>query len=245
MDERRSRYYNLHLQNASRLFQFGSMYSTIGSMAKSYDQYCPVAHALDLVGERWALLVVRELLEHGPLRYSDLHCRLSGCGTNILASRLRDLENGGVIRRRQLPPPAASTVYELTEYGTELRPVLHQLAHWGARSLGPPSAGDELQPGWLAGALRMAFPPKATEACIEFRIGDETAMLAGGDVVEDVTERPDAVVEGDPAAFFRFVVDRNLDALVIRGSKTKVRALLGALPSWTAAPLPRPEPAPA
>jgi DNA-binding HxlR family transcriptional regulator len=207
-------------------------------MAKSYDQYCPVAHALDLVGERWSLLVVRELLEHGPLRYSDLHCRLDGCGTNILASRLRDLERGGVVRRRQLPPPAASTVYELTEYGNELRPVLHQLAHWGARSLGPPSAEDELQPGWLAGALRMAFPAQATEACIEFRIGEETATLDAGDVREQGAEQPDAVVEGDPASFFCLVVDRDLDAVSIRGSKPAVRALLDTLPPWTAAPLP-------
>ena len=80
-------------------------------MAKCYDQYCPVAHALDLVGERWSLLVVRELLHEGPLRYSDLHARLTGCGTNILAARLKTLEQGGVVRRRQLEPPAASWVY--------------------------------------------------------------------------------------------------------------------------------------
>ena len=74
---------------------------------KPYDQYCPVAHALDLVGERWALLLVREL-QHGPLRYSDLHERLPRCSTNVLATRLRELEAGGVIARRRLPPPAAS-----------------------------------------------------------------------------------------------------------------------------------------
>ena len=84
-------------------------------MARSYDQYCPVAHALDLVGERWSLLVVRELLhEGGPMRYSDLHARLDRCGTNILAARLKALEQGGVVRRRRLDPPAASWVYELT-----------------------------------------------------------------------------------------------------------------------------------
>ena len=80
-------------------------------------QYCPMAHALDLVGERWSLLIVRELLEDDQLRYSDLHARLDGCGTNILAARLKTLEQGGVVRRRQLDPPAASWVYELTEYG--------------------------------------------------------------------------------------------------------------------------------
>ena len=102
-------------------------------MARCYDQYCPMAHALDLVGERWSLLIVRELLEDDQLRYSDLHSRLQGCGTNILAARLKTLEQGGVVRRRQLDPPAASWVYELTEYGKGLREVLHVLAHWGAR----------------------------------------------------------------------------------------------------------------
>jgi DNA-binding HxlR family transcriptional regulator len=79
-------------------------------VTRSYDQYCPIAHALDLVGERWSLLVVRELLEEGPLRYSDLHARLGGCGTNILAARLKTLESGGVVRRRRHDPPAASWV---------------------------------------------------------------------------------------------------------------------------------------
>ena len=117
-----------------------------------------MAHALDLVGERWSLLIVRELLEDDQLRYSDLHARLSGCGTNILAARLKTLEQGGVVRRRQLDPPAASWVYELTEYGKGLREVLHVLAHWGARSLGPPAASGDLEPGWLPGALRIALP---------------------------------------------------------------------------------------
>ena len=104
-------------------------------MAKKYDQYCPMAHALEMVGERWTLLVVRELL-HGPKRYTDLADRLPGIGTNILAARLRDLEAGGVVAKRTLPPPAASKVYELTEYGVELKPVMRELARWGARSLG-------------------------------------------------------------------------------------------------------------
>ena len=149
---------------------------------KSYNQYCPVAHALDVVGERWSLLIVRELLEHEQLRYSDLHANLVGCGTNILAARLKELERHGVVMRRRLPPPAASTVYELTEYGLELRPVMHMLAHWGARSLGPPTRDEDLEPGWLAGAMQMAFPPHPTAARIEFRVGDEVASFADGEV---------------------------------------------------------------
>jgi len=129
-------------------------------VGKSYQQYCPIAHALDLVGERWSLLVVRELLHEGPLRYSDLHARLDGCGTNILAARLKALEQGGVVRRRRLDPPAASWVYELTEYGEGLQAVLHVLAHWGARSLRPPASEGDLEAGWLPGALRIALPAR-------------------------------------------------------------------------------------
>jgi len=203
-------------------------------MPKRYKQYCPMAHGLDLVGERWSLLIVRELLEHGQLRYSDLHGQLGGCGTNILAARLKDLERGGVVRRRRLPPPAASTVYELTEYGEDLRPVLHQLAHWGARSLGPPSA-DDLQPGWLVGALGMAFSRAATGVCVELRIGDELASLVDGDVLAGPAEQPDAVITAEPEGFYRLVVDRDLDAVSVRGSRTAVRRLLETLPQSASA----------
>ena len=198
-------------------------------MSKSYRQYCPIACALDLIGERWSLLIIRELLEDGELRYSDLHARLDGCGTNILATRLKQLEAGGVIRRRRLPPPAASTVYELTEYGEGLRLVMHQLAHWGARVMGPPRAED-LEPGWLVGALQMAFPPTATAARVEFRIGDEVAALVDGEARGEATEAPDAVVTGDAAGFYRLVVDRDLEAVSVRGSREALCAVLATLP---------------
>lgn len=203
-------------------------------MPKRYGQYCPVARALDLVGERWSLLIVRELLEHGPLRYSDLHGNLEHCGTNILATRLKDLERGGIVQRRKLPPPAASTVYELTEYGSALRPVLHQLAHWGARLLGPPR-GDELEPGWLRAAVQLAVPPNVG-GCVEFRIGEEIASVVEGQVVDGSVEAPDAVVTGDPAGLFRFFVDRELDAIEVQGRRSVVEEVLSALPP--AAPTP-------
>src|SRR3954471_3077580 len=116
-------------------------------MAKRFDQYCPVANALSIVGERWALLVVRELLR-GPRRYTDLAAGLPGIGTNVLATRLRELEAGGVVARRKLPPPAASTVYELTEYGAQLEEVIHAIARWGARSLGPPHSAEDFDHEW-------------------------------------------------------------------------------------------------
>ena len=107
---------------------------------KRYDQYCPVAHALELVGERWSLLVVRELL-HGPKRYTDLAANLPKIGTNILASRLKDLENCGIVAKRRLPPPAASQVYELTPYGLALKPIMRELAVVGPPLARPAAAG--------------------------------------------------------------------------------------------------------
>jgi DNA-binding HxlR family transcriptional regulator len=144
-------------------------------MAKRYDQYCPVCHALGLVGERWALLVVRELLR-GPKRYTDIAEGLPGIGTNILAARLRELEQGGIVRKRKLPPPAASTVYELTEYGQELEEPLHALARWGARSLGPPGACEDLDSEWGLNALSGLLDPEAARgltATFVLRVGDD------------------------------------------------------------------------
>jgi len=199
-------------------------------VGKSYNQYCPVAHALDVIGERWSLLIVRELIEHEQLRYSDLHCRLAGCGTNILADRLKNLERHGVVQRRSLPPPAASTVYELTAYGQELRQVLHVLAHWGARSLGPPGPDEDLESGWLVGALRMAFPVHATDACIEFRVDDEVAAFVDGESREGPAESPDTVIVCDRAGFFHLVVDRGREGVTVRGDEGALERLLDALP---------------
>lgn len=200
-------------------------------MAKSYAQYCPMAHALDLVGERWSLLIVRELLEDDQLRYSDLHARLDGCGTNILAARLKTLEQGGVVRRRQLDPPAASWVYELTEYGKGLREVLHVLAHWGARSLGPPAPTGDLEPGWLPGALSMALPLERTNGRIEFRVDGEVAAVVDHRIVSGAIADPDAVVVADGSGFYRLMVERHLGAINVEGDVEVVRAMLAALPN--------------
>ena len=145
-------------------------------MSKRYDQYCPVCHALGLVGERWALLVVRELLQ-GPKRYTDLLEGMPGIGTNILAARLRELEAGGVVQKRKLPPPAASTVYELTEYGRQLEEPLYALARWGARTLGPPGKGDELAHDWGLNAFAALIDPEAARDITEtyvIRVDDTT-----------------------------------------------------------------------
>ena len=133
---------------------------------KRYDQYCPVCHALELVGERWALLVVRELLK-GPKRYTDLLEGMPGVGTNILAARLRELEAGGIVVKRRLPPPAASTVYELTDYGRELEEPLYALARWGARSLRPPGESENFYPDWGLNAFPALLDPEAARALTE------------------------------------------------------------------------------
>jgi DNA-binding HxlR family transcriptional regulator len=198
-------------------------------MRKRYDAYCPVAHALCLVGERWALLVVLELM-HGPKRYTDLVEHLPGIGTNILASRLRDLEKGGIVTKRKLPPPAASRVYELTDYGQELRPVIRELALWGARSLGPPTAEDELFPGWLENALDTVLAPIAPPGRFEFRVGDEVASLVDGEAQPGSVEEPDVVVEGDPEGIYHMFVDRRLDLVEIQGDRGLLEQLIAVAP---------------
>jgi DNA-binding HxlR family transcriptional regulator len=166
---------------------------------KRFDQYCPLAHALGLVGERWAFLVVRELL-HGPKRYTDLLEGLPGIGTNILAARLRGLEEAGIVRKRELPPPAASKVYELTEYGSELEEVFWALARWGARSLGPPGPDDELYPEWGVNAFAALFFPEAARGLAETYVlrvdGDVfSARVEDGHMHASVGAAEDAVVE--------------------------------------------------
>jgi DNA-binding HxlR family transcriptional regulator len=198
-------------------------------MAKHYDHYCPVAHALDLVGDRWALLVVRELMP-GPKRYTDLVEHLPRIGTNILASRLRDLEAGGVVEKRTLPPPAASRVYQLTDYGRQLRSVLRELALWGSRSLGPPTADDELFPGWLENALGTLLAPLAPPGRFEFRVGEEVASIVDGEAHSGPVEDPDVIVEGEPEGVYYMFVDRRLDLVSVEGDRALVEQLIDAAP---------------
>jgi DNA-binding HxlR family transcriptional regulator len=204
-------------------------------MAKRYDQYCPIAHALELVGERWALLIVRELLS-GPKRYTDLAAQLPGIGTNILAGRLRDLERSGVIEKRRLPPPAAAQVYELTAYGQALKSVIRELAVWGIRTLGPPTSEDELQPGWLESALDTVFAPVAPPGTYEFRIGDELASIVDGRGVAGATPDPDVVVEAQPACFYHLFVSRSWDGVTVQGDRDLLERLLDAASAPAAAP---------
>ena len=169
---------------------------------RTYDDGCAAAHALDLVGDRWALLVVRELLL-GPKRFTDLRAGLPNASPNVLAQRLRGLEAAGVVRRGKLPPPAASKIYELTEWGRDLEPVIISLGRWGVRSPSkPPDAA--LGVDSLVLSFRTMFDPERAEgleAGYELRLGEDTfrAEVAEGrlEIERGFADAPDAVVESD------------------------------------------------
>ena len=117
---------------------------------RSYGQYCSVAKALDVIGDRWTLLVIRELLPQGPCRYTDLKNGLPGIATNLLSDRLRELEAAGLVRREEAAPPVATTLFRLTEAGAGLEPVLDALGAWGIRYMAQPADGDEFRSHWLS-----------------------------------------------------------------------------------------------
>lgn len=210
---------------------------------RSYGEACRFAYALDVVGERWALLVVRELLL-GPKRFTDLRTGLPHASSNILSERLRDLEQSGVIQRRKLPPPAASTVYELTEWGRELEPVVTKLGAWGARSPVPPDS-REIGPDSIVLALRSLFDPAAAgelDATYELRIGDETfhVEVADGELNlgRGSAEGPAASIAIADAPSFGAILAGQLSleealtsgAARIEGSKQAVKRFLRIFP---------------
>jgi DNA-binding HxlR family transcriptional regulator len=170
---------------------------------RAHHDACGTAHALDLVGERWALLVVRELLL-GPKRFTDLRSAIPDLSPNVLGQRLRELEEFGVLRRRVLPPPAASRVYELTEWGAALEPVVLALGRWGARSPTYPPGG-EMSADALALALKSEFDPAADPDLVEdyeLLLGDVVigVRIAAGriDVHRAPVASPAARFETDP-----------------------------------------------
>lgn len=174
---------------------------------RSYGQYCAVARSLDVIGDRWTLLIVRELLLRGPSRYTDIRDGLPGIATNLLADRLRDLEDAGVLAREVAPPPIASTLYSLTERGLELRPLVTELIRWGKPLMAEPSVAEEFRARWLGPAAETLLhdaAPHEPPVTLELRSGDESLQLEIGDgAVRTRGERrdsPDAVLSGDPHA---------------------------------------------
>ncbi|GGT21685.1 winged helix-turn-helix transcriptional regulator [Streptomyces chromofuscus] len=172
------------------------------SPRRSYDQYCSAARALDVVGDRWTLLIVRELLA-GARRYTDLHADLPGVSTDVLASRLKDMERDGLATRRRLPPPGAANVYELTPRGRELLPVLQALGAWGQAELGERRPTDAVRAHWFALPLLRALDG---EGLVEVRLEEGHFHLYVG-----AEEGP---VYGDGPA------PREPDAVLVLGADT-------------------------
>jgi DNA-binding HxlR family transcriptional regulator len=209
---------------------------------RTYGDGCGIAHALDLVGERWALLVVRELLL-GPKRFTDLRDGLPNASPNVLSQRLRELEQAGIVRRRKLPPPAATWVYELTDWGRELKPVAISLGTWALRS---PTFPEDAPVGTdsVILALGTFFDAGAAgdlTASYELRLGENTfaVRVADGEIDVDRTaaEEPDAVIETEAATLSALIWERRelADALAagdisIEGDQGAVTRFLGLFP---------------
>ena len=200
---------------------------------RTYGDRCGIARALDLVGERWALLVVRELLL-GPKRFSDLREGLPNISPDVLSQRLRELEDAGVVRRAKLPPPAASRVYELTDRGRELEPVILELGRWGSGAPFPP--GDaKLGVDSTVIALLTVFDPSSADGLsgsfelrldgqpFHARMSDGRLSITRGDV-----DDPEATIDTDPATLSEVLWrGRRLGDLRIEGSKQAAKRFLG------------------
>jgi DNA-binding HxlR family transcriptional regulator len=175
--------------------------------ARDYGQYCGLARALDVVGERWGLLIVRDLLS-GPHRFGELQAGLPRIPSNVLTNRLKELEAAGVVRRELLPAPARGTAYALTDDGRALEPVLVALGQWGAPRLGEPREGEVVTAASFAMALRTTFRPEAARGregkrtAYEVRMGDlvvtATVERENVDVIIGGGRSPDLVIETGP-----------------------------------------------
>jgi DNA-binding HxlR family transcriptional regulator len=172
---------------------------------RSYDEYCAVAKSLDVVGDRWTLLIVRELAIRGACRYTDLRNGLPGIATNLLAERLRELEHAGVVAREDAPPPIATTLFRLTPRGEQLRPVLQDLTRWGVPLMAEQNPSDAVHSHWLAWALELMLTdrePNSGVVTVELQTGDEPIVIELGDGAIHTrlgrAEAPDATISGPP-----------------------------------------------
>jgi DNA-binding HxlR family transcriptional regulator len=182
---------------------------------RTYNQYCATARTLDLVGERWTLLLVRELLT-GPKRFGDLQKSLRGMGTGLLAARMKHLEREGLAHKITLPPPARTPAYALTEAGAELGPAVLALARWGTKwAMGERREGETFHPGWAVLGMEAFFDADAAagvRAVYEFRVGDEVfhARVDNGTIeaLHGPAQHPDAVLETNDDVFAQLAEGR-------------------------------------
>jgi DNA-binding HxlR family transcriptional regulator len=216
---------------------------------RSYEDGCAAAHALDLIGERWALLVVRELAL-GPKRFTDLRADLPGISPNVLAQRLQDLEAASIVVRRKLPPPAAARVYQLTDWGLELEPVIRAIGRGAARSPQLPR-GYPLSINSFVLSLRTMFDSRAAggfTARLELRLLEHTfrAEVAGGrlDLEAGRWDSPDAVIAGDPNALAAVIYGGQGLAAAIGAGHLTVDGDIAIVERFVRL-FPLPEPAPA
>ncbi len=179
---------------------------------RTYGQYCAIAKALDVVGDRWAALIIRELLIRGPSRYTDLKNDLPGIATNLLGDRLKELEVAGVVVREVTPPPLTATLFRLTERGRALEPVLQALAQWGEPLLARPVKADFFRTHWLAplAAIHLQdHAPWARPSTIEVRTGEEPLQVRveGGrvEILRGPAAHPDAVITASPALIVQVI----------------------------------------
>jgi DNA-binding HxlR family transcriptional regulator len=170
---------------------------------RSYGQFCAIARALDVVGDRWSLLIARELLFRDACRYTDLLHGLPGIATNLLGERLRALEQAGVVYREEAPPPIATTLYRLTDRGKALRPVIVELARWGVPLMADPADRDAFRSYWLAYPITLYFgehPGDGSRISIEARIGEERMTIETEDgklrTRGGAADQPDLVLIG-------------------------------------------------
>ncbi|MHB1537998.1 MAG: winged helix-turn-helix transcriptional regulator [Solirubrobacteraceae bacterium] len=185
---------------------------------RTYGQYCAIAKALDLIGDRWTLLVVRELLLRGACRYTDLRNSLPGIATNLLAERLRDLEGAGIVSREEARPPVATTLFRLTSRGEELAPVLRELLRWGAPLMQEgPTTGDVFRGHWITWPAEMSLTdrePDTPPVTIQVLADGEPAVVKTSDGGVHVTagraDDPDAVLRG-PAHTILGLLTGNID----------------------------------
>jgi DNA-binding HxlR family transcriptional regulator len=185
---------------------------------RSYREYCAVARSLDLLGQRWTLLIVRDLML-GPQRYTDLHEGLPGIATDMLTARLRMLEAEGLVRRREMPPPAPATVYELTEAGRGLGPVVRALGEVGLRLLDSPAPGEPINPGPVVMSLNLTFRGGELAETYGLEVDGRHFTVA----VDRGTLRTERGVAADPVATFR--TDARTLVALLRGETDPGRAL--------------------
>ena len=172
---------------------------------RSYRQYCSVAKALDVVGDRWTMLIIRELLAQGPCRYTDLKGGLPGIATNLLSERLRELEGAGLISKQEAAPPVATPLFRLTEAGAALEPALAALGEWGIRYMAEPAGGDEFRSHWFWFPVSLFLhdrTPDGPPVAIELRTAGRPAVIeaSGGSVSTRLgtVPAPDLVLDGHP-----------------------------------------------